>query len=278
MLAVVKCGGGMPVAPLCADVAALVRAGESVCLVHGASADIDRLALRMGVPQRRLTTPDGVTSRYTDTDTLEVVILAHAGARKPHLMATLAAHQVAALGLTGLDAGMLRARRQRALRAEVDGRHLVVRDNHAGQVYAVNAELLRSLLRLGTVPVLSPPALADDGTPVNVNADRVAAHVAAALGADTLILLTSVPGVLAADAGQEPFAVPLATCAVPADGAPPGYARHGMAVKLIAARDALRGRVPKVRISSGLTDRPLRRALSGAGTAVVLAETPAVAS
>src|SRR5207302_241756 len=82
------------------------------------------------------------------------------------------------------------ARRKAAQRALVEGRVVVVRDSHAGLLVGVNARLLHALLDAGFLPVVSPPALADDGGAVNVDADRAAAAVAAALDASTLVLLT----------------------------------------------------------------------------------------
>jgi [amino group carrier protein]-L-2-aminoadipate 6-kinase len=272
---VVKLGGAVDPGQACADVASLARTGHRMVLVHGACADIGRLARRLRVPQRRLVAPDGVTSRYTDAPTLEVAVLALAGARKPSLISALVSEGVAAIGLTGLDAGLVRARRAGALRAMRDGRRVIVRDNHSGRVTAVKAPLLRQLLDLGLVPVLSPPALAEDGRPVNVNADRLAAAVAAALGADALVLVTNAPGVLA-DPGDPRTALP--TYAVPATGPPDAFVGEGMALKLIAAREALRGGVRDVRVTAGTVEHPVRGALAGAGTRITVDELRAVSA
>ncbi|MGH3157616.1 MAG: hypothetical protein ACRDNF_13700, partial [Streptosporangiaceae bacterium] len=92
-IAVIKCGGHASVTPaaLCADLAELTAGGQSVVVVHGGSADIERLGARLNVPMRRLTAPDGVSGRYTDAATLEVVTLALAGAVRPRLVTALLA-------------------------------------------------------------------------------------------------------------------------------------------------------------------------------------------
>jgi acetylglutamate/LysW-gamma-L-alpha-aminoadipate kinase len=279
-ITVVKCGGteGVAIASVCADVAELVRGGHRLVLAHGGSADIERLSARLGVERRTLVAPDGVATRYTDAATLEVVTLALAGSVKPRLVASLVALGVAAVGLTGLDGGLLLARRKRALRAVLDGRLVVVRDNHSGRVVAVNDRVLRALLDAGLLPVVSPPALAEDGSAVNVDADRAAAAVAAAVGATTLVLLTGAPGVLADPADESSV---LEVCPVPAAGRPPHWARGGMALKLVAAREALEGGVHRVLVSDGRVERPLLGALAGAGTRIELeteAEAAAVAT
>nr|BAV57461.1 LysZ [Streptomyces sp. SANK 60404] len=267
-ITVVKCGGNAAVDPLaiCADVAELVRAGRRVVLVHGGSADIDALAGRLGVPMRRLVSPDGVSARHTDPATLEVVHLALTGLAKPRLVGALAASGVQAVGLTGIDGGLLRAKRKTAHRAVVDGRKVLVRDDHSGRVVSVNTALLTALLDAGTVPVVSPPALAEDGRPVNTDADRAAAAVAAALHATSLVLLTGAPGVLA-DPADERSVLPV--CEVPRTGPPP-HVGGGMGLKLIAAREALLGGARQVLIADGRRSEPVRAALAGHATKVAV--------
>lgn len=275
-LTVVKCGGSDTIDPdrVCADIAALRGTGESVLLAHGGAVDIGRLAGELGVPERTLLSPDGLASRYTDAALLDVVQLALAGRVKPRLLTALAAAGVPAVGLTGLDAGLLRARRKAARRAvDADGRVRLVRDDRSGRITSVDPAAPRALLAAGLTPVLSPPATGEDGAPLNVDADRAAAAVAAALGADRLILLTAAPGLLR-DVTDP--ATLLARYPLPADGpldqrAVPA-ASAGMHRKLIAAREALRGGVPVVRIADGRPPAPLSAALAGAGTALTLRE------
>lgn len=265
---VIKCGGHAAVGAdeICRDVAHLARAGRRIVLVHGGSHQIEQLATRLGVPQRTQIAEDGVPARHTDAATLEVVVLALAGVVKPALIGALSREGAQAIGLTGLDGNLLRARRKAPQRATVDGRRMVVRDSRAGTVYRVNTALLNLLLAGGVIPVVSPPAITDDGEPVNVNADRVAAAVAAAVGGE-LIFLTGAAGV---HPDLADGSVVLDSYAVPRAGPPPGIG-GGMALKLVAAREALRAGVAHVRIGDGRRPNPVRATLGGAGTAVVLA-------
>lgn len=266
---VVKIGGGnvADTASIAADVARLTGDGHRVLIVYGGSADIERLARRLGVPQRVLVAPDGITSRYTDQATLEVITLALSGEVAPRLVAAFARQGISAVGLSGLDGGTLRARRKRAHRAVVDGRTVIVRDNHSGVVSDVNVNLLKTLLDAGTVPVVGPPAIDTDGYPVNVNADRAAAAIAVALGAHMLVILTGAPGILR-DATDESSI--MSRCEVVPDEASGPWAEGGMGIKLIAAAAALQGGVRSVRIADGRVDHPVRRALNGEGSEVVL--------
>ncbi|KOV78028.1 [LysW]-aminoadipate kinase [Nocardia sp. NRRL S-836] len=265
---VVKVGGaaGVDATGVCADVAALVHAGRRVVLVHGGSATVNSLADRLGVPQRHLTSASGVTTRHTDAGTLEVLQLALLGQVRPAVLGALGERGVRAVGLSGLDAGLLRAERRTAIRALVDGKRVLVRDDHSGRITSVAGTLLDLLLDNGVTPVISPPAIAEDGRPVNVNADRVAAAVAAELKADTLVFLTAAPGLLR-DPG-DPASL-LSTCALTGDSA--ATVTGGMSVKLIGAREALQSGVRTVLIADGRADSPVSRALDGAGTRITLA-------
>ncbi len=271
---VVKCGGSALVDPfgVCADIAELTAAGHCVVPIGGGSAEIERLAGRLGVPSHHLTSPDGLTARFTDDATLEVVCMALAGVVQPRLVTALLAAGVPAVGLTGVDGGLLRARRRRAQRTLSGGRQVIVRGDRSGRIIAVNLALLTCLIDAGFVPVVSPPVLADDDSVLNADADRVAAAVAGAIGASALLLLTGAPGVLADPA--DPGSV-LPACVVPQDGPPP-QRTGGIGVKLLAARDALMAGVPTVLIAGGDGPRPVLRALGGAGTRVTL-DAPAAA-
>jgi [amino group carrier protein]-L-2-aminoadipate/L-glutamate 6-kinase len=253
-LTVVKFGGSVDPGPMSADVAALLERGQGVIVVHGGAPEISRLAAQLGVPERTLLSPAGVTSRHTDPAMLDVITLAMTGRAKPGLIRSLAAQGVRAVGLTGLDGGLLRARRKPAQRTVADGRMVLVRDDYSGRVVSVATDVLRLLLDGSLTPVVSPPAAGEDGGPLNVDADRAAAAIAAAMGADRLLLLTSAPGLLTdlTDAASV-----LRRCVLPADGPVPHAATGGMHRKLIAAREALLGGVPEVIIGDGRKPRPL---------------------
>jgi acetylglutamate/LysW-gamma-L-alpha-aminoadipate kinase len=151
----------------------------------------------------------------------------------------------------------------------------VIRDDRSGTVERVNAPLLRMLLESGYVPVLSPPALSPDG-PINVDADRASALVASALGADRLVLLTNVPGLLRDPA--DPTTLVQHVRGEAELEAALELAASRMRIKLLAARAALRGGVVRVVIADGRRDRPISRALTGEGTIVVGESKPATES
>jgi [amino group carrier protein]-L-2-aminoadipate 6-kinase len=138
-----------------------------------------------------------------------------------------------------------------------------VSDDRSGTIERVDAELLRGIIALGCVPVVGPPAITADGEVVNVDADRAAARVAGALGADALVLLTNVPGLLRdrSDAASVVRSVPRSgiTAVLP-------YAEGRMRKKVLAAQEALDAGVTRVVIGPSSVDAPVRRALAGEGT------------
>jgi [amino group carrier protein]-L-2-aminoadipate 6-kinase len=261
MTTVVKVGGaaGNSLAPLLDE---LAHRSDYV-LVHGGSDRVDRLGEALGRPADYFTSPSGVVSRRSDPAHLEVVVLGLAGAVQTEIVAALLARGVRAIGLSGVDAGLLIARRKEGSREVVDGKVLRVRDDWSGTIERVDAALLRSLLALGLVPVVGPPAVTERGEVVNVDADRVAAEVAVALGADTLLLLTNVPGLLRQR--DAPASLVRSVARAELDGAL-ALAEGRMRKKVLAARCALEGGVPRIVIGSSQGAGPVARALAGEGT------------
>jgi len=260
---VVKVGGasGNAVDPVLADLASRT----DYVLVHGGSDAVDRLGTALGRPPQYFTSPSGVVSRRSDAAHLEVVVLALAGQVQTELVAALARRGVRALGLSGVDAGLLVARRKVGARAVVDGRVVHLTDDLAGTVERVDGDLLRTILGAGLVPVVGPPALTTDGEIVNVDADGVAAAVAATLGASALVLLTNVPGLLR-DKNDPATLIPRVR-PDEIDGVLP-LAAGRMKKKLLAARDAVRSGVSRVVIASSNGEAPVRDALAGGGTVI----------
>lgn len=266
---VVKIGGadGIPLGQICADVAELATDGVDVLLVHGGSSERDALGEQMGVACPVYTSPDRIESRYTTDAGIDILLLALAGRVKPRLLTELGRLGVSAVGLTGLDGGMLRAVPKPVRRVMVDGRPTILRGDRGGRLVSVDVTLPVLLMRHGYVPVVSPPVAAADGAILNVNADRVAAALAVALGARRLVLLTPAPGVLA-EATDETSLLP--DLDIAATGPLPAYATGGMSLKLIAAREALAGGVEQVIVADGRTTHPLHAALAGSGTTIRL--------
>src|SRR2546423_4078093 len=186
MTLVVKIGGssGATTANIVCEIAKCVAQGERIVVLHGGSDLTNSLSERLGRPARMVTSPGGMVSRYTDSETLRVYAMATAGQINTELVALLQQQGVNALGLAGVDGRLLLARRKAVVRAVTpEGRVQIVRDDYTGQIERVNAELLQQLLAAGYTPVVAPLALSHDGERLNVDGDRAAAAIAVALGA-----------------------------------------------------------------------------------------------
>lgn len=264
---VIKVGGaaGVDITSVLADVAGLVREGRRLVLVHGASAAADALAARAGVAVRRITSPSGHVSRYTDPPMLDIFVAAAAGQVNTALVAALQRLDCNALGLSGVDGRLLVARRKEAVRSIVDGRQRIIRDDYTGQLVAADAGLLGLMLASGYIPVVAPLALGANGEPLNVDGDRAAALIAGAAGASTLVILSNVPGLLA----SFPDEASLIRHVEPAQlDAVEGFAQGRMKKKLLAAREALAAGVRSVILADSRRPNPLRSALAGQGTVI----------
>ncbi|PWH18627.1 MAG: acetylglutamate kinase [Anaerolineae bacterium] len=264
---VIKLGGteGVDFQAICHDVVGLLAEGHRLVLVHGGSAEATALGEALGYPPRFITSPSGHTSRYTDRRTLEIFAMAVNGKVNTFLVEQLQALGVNALGLSGLDGRLLLAERKESVISVENGRRRIIRDDFSGKIEQVNTELLRSLLAAAYTPVVAPLALSHQGEALNVDADRAAAMIAAALGADTLILLTAAPGLLRHFPDVQTLIPQLKLSQI--DQALQA-AQGRMKKKVLGAQEALQGGVQRVLIADGRVDAPIRRALQGEGTAI----------
>ena len=266
-ITVVKLGGteGVDFAAICADVASLQQTGHKLVLVHGGSAEANALGIALGTPPKFITSPSGFTSRYTDRQTLEVFLMAVNGKVNSLLVEQLQHLGVNAFGLSGLDGRLITAARKDSVQSVENGKRKIIRDDFTGKIEAVNAGLLSNLLDAGLLPVIAPVAVSPAGEALNVDADRAAAMVAAALKAETLLLLTAVPGLLEKFPDETTLIHALSQSKLEAALE---LAQGRMKKKVLGAQEALAGGVGRVIISDGRTASPICAALNGAGTVI----------
>ncbi|MBN1201984.1 MAG: [LysW]-aminoadipate kinase [Anaerolineae bacterium] len=259
---VLKLGGnaGIDAVPVLRNLAGRIRAGERWVLVHGASAAATALAEQTNMPVQMLVSPGGHTSRYTDARMIDIYSAAAASVNQ-QIAATLASFGVYAAGLAGPTA--INARRKTAIRAIRNGRTVVIRDDYSGTITGVNGDLLRALLDAGQTPVIAPVALGENFERLNVDGDLVAAEVARELDAETLVILSNVPGLLRDinDPASVVRQFPLAEL-----DAYESLAQGRMKKKLLAAQSA--GAAQAI-LAGAAGDSPLDAALDGGGTHIV---------
>jgi len=170
------------------QVGILHQVGIKVVLIHGGGPQSTALATALGLDT---TFVDG--RRVTDGPSLDVATMVLNGQINTRILAACRDLQIPAVGISGVDAGLIRAHRrppvERAGGAAVDY-------GFVGDIDAVDADILRKQLDNGLMPVVSPLSCDESGTVLNINADTVAAAIAAELDAEKLILTTGAPGIL----------------------------------------------------------------------------------
>lgn len=263
-LIVIKLGGAADVshAEALRDCVHIRNGGTSVILVHGGSAETNRLGHDVGHPPRMITSPSGHESRHTDRRTLDLFTMATALVNR-RIVGELHVLGCRAMGLSGLDGGLMRGERKPAIRSAQNGRVRVIRDDWSGRITSVNGALCRDLLGLGLLPVIAPLAMTDGGIPLNVDGDRAAAAIACAVQADALILLTGANGLYRAFPDPE---TRIGEATLSDYDELERCAEGRMKRKVLSARDAIQGGVPEVMIGAASVDRPVYAALQGAGT------------
>jgi len=249
---VVKLGGAAATHPVAmrnvaTQVAALRAEGTRVVLVHGGGPQLTTLSERLGIGG---TFVQG--RRVTDAAQIEAAKMAFAGQAGTDLAAALNAAGLPAVSLSGVSAGLVQAKRRAPHPVDY---------GFVGDVTNVNTLVLTALLDAGLVPLVASLASTADGTVLNVNADTIAARIAAALSADSLFLLTDA-GAVYERLGDETTRIPSTTLADL--GKVASGASGGMLPKLSAVSVALEAGVERVHIAGFV--RPDALATARAGT------------
>jgi [amino group carrier protein]-L-2-aminoadipate 6-kinase len=266
---VVKIGGtnGVNFEAVCADVAEKVKNGTPMIVVHGGSGETNAVSEKLGHPPQFVTSPSGFSSRYTDRETLEIFAMVTTGKINTLIVERLQQLGVNAFGLSGVDGRLMEAHRKEAIRI-IDpgtGRPRMLRDDYTGKIEKVNGALLQMLMDAGYTPVIAPLAISTEGVAVNVDADRAAAMVAGAAHADSLIILTAVPGLMRAFPDESTLIPHIDKTKVEASLE---FAEGRMKKKVLGASEALALGVRQVVFADGRIEHPLTGALAGKGTVI----------
>ena len=259
-LTVVKIGGGVGIDPrgICTDVA---NGSRPVVVVHGASDRANRLIEGAGLQPQFLTSPSGHVSRYTNPNVRDIFVQA-AHQVNEEIVSILRGLGAAATGLTG-ERCCLIADRKQVLRAVVNGRTKVVRDDYSGRIEDLDKNLLMSILANGHIPVVPPLAHSEADGLLNVDGDRAAAYIAAALGAESLLIFSNVPGLMRHYPHENSLVPQVSRDQL--DRAL-SWAQGPMRRKVLSVQQALDAGVRAVALADARHEHPLLRAISGEGT------------
>lgn len=267
---VVKLGGsaGIDPRPTLDDLAALTKTGP-VVFIHGANAMMDEMSRKLGREPRLVLSKSGQVSRFTDYETMDLMLAVYAGMVNKRLVEGLQARGVNAVGLSALDGGIARGPRKDTLRAIEDGKPKVLRGDYAGGIEQIDTRLIHLLLDNGYLPVLTPPALSYAGEAVNVDGDKLSLRLAIALEADTLVILSNTPGLLR-DINDPNSLITEIDVADPTSVDAAMTAAGGrMKKKVQAGCDAVAAGIGRVVFANARVEQPVQRALAGEGTVLL---------
>jgi acetylglutamate kinase len=244
---VVKAGGGVfgdaeSTRQLVEQIAILHYFGVRVIMVHGGGPQLTELSDALGVPTRMV---EG--RRITDAKAIDVTSMVLNGLINTRILGICREVNIDAVGISGVDAGLIRAHKRAPVRMETNGE--MVDFGFVGDVDSVDTNVLRKLLDNGLMPVVSPLSADENGVLLNINADTVAAAIGAALAAEKLILCTGAPGILGnvEDAGSLISYTDVRGLKRLREE---GRIADGMLPKAKAIEDAIRGGVRRVHVVS----------------------------
>ena len=271
---VIKASGGVfgdvdSTRTLIEQVAILHQVGIRVVLVHGGGPQLSQIQEKLGITPRLV-----AGRRVTDEKSMEVTSMVLNGLVNTQILGMCREFDIAAVGVSGVDAGLVRAHKRPPVQVEGE----TVDYGFVGDIDLIDAKVLQQLLDDGLMPVVSPVSADDKGTLLNINADTVAAGIGAALKAEKLMLCTGAPGIM--ESLEDPRSVisytDLAGLKKLKDQ---GSLKDGMLPKAKAIEEAIRGGVRRVHvISYKSTDSILAEVFTNEGTGTLVVENISVLS
>lgn len=219
--------------------------GINPVIVHGGGPQIGRMLDQLGICSEFR---EGL--RVTDQATMDVVEMVLVGKVNKEIVNLMNLNGGKAVGLSGKDGRIIRARRLEMAVAKKDAPPEIIDLGKVGEVVGIDVSLIRTLEREGFIPILAPVGVDDEGETYNINADSVAGAVAEALGAKKLILLTDVPGVL----DEKGELVSSLNEVQAMEAMERGVFTGGMIPKIKCCLEAVEGGVEKAHILDGRTE------------------------
>lgn len=241
----------------------LSKLNEKVVFVHGGGDIVSEYSKRMGVEPVFVTSPEGIRSRYTSKEELEVFIMVMNLINK-RIVTGLVSKGKKAIGITGADGpSVIAQRKKKIVIVDERGRKRIIEGGYTGKITSVNSDYIVSLFSSVDSVIVAPLAVdLEENTLLNVDGDQMAFSIAKALKAESLVFLTDVEGVLFEGKVVPKMSVTEAKEMSKKVGA-------GMNRKILMAAEAVESGVGKVIISSGKIEDSINNALKGNGTVIV---------
>jgi len=229
---------------------------QGVIIVHGGGKEVTKVSEQLGKEPKFVTSPSGIKSRYTDKETAEIFTMVMSGSINKKIVRMLQKNGINAVGFSGVDAKTIQAeRKKKLLIVNEKGRKQAIDGGYTGKISKVNAPFILSLLDQGLTPVISPIAISEEYDFLNVDGDRAAAYVAAAVKSDKVLFVTNVDGLLMDDKLVPKLSLAEAKEIRTKVG-------PGMEKKILAATEALDMGVKEVIIANGQKENPISSAIA----------------
>lgn len=255
---VIKIGGGETI-NIDAIIKDLKTLTDPYVIIHGGNFMMDTIVEKFGIENVMLTSQNGQKSRYTDQKIIDCMLLAYSGYMNKTIVFKCQKEGINAIGLSGLDGKLILGTRHKAFLAMQNGVKKIVRDDMTGTVEKVNVPLVKSLIKNGYIPVITPPVMTFNNEIINVDGDKIAFHVATALKAKTLLFFIEKEGFLKDMNIKKSLITNIKKENIDSLLI---HAQGRMKKKLLVAKWALSDGVKKVYISDGRIQNPIKVALS----------------
>jgi acetylglutamate/LysW-gamma-L-alpha-aminoadipate kinase len=242
---------------------AKIAKSRDVILVHGASEIRDEIASNMDHPTEEIVSPSGVTSVFTDQESLKIFMMAYPGLVNKTIVAKLQSYGVNAVGLSGVD-GKIWEGKWKSKVLEKKGDKVFMREgNLTGNVQKINSGLLETLLQNGYMPVLCPPAISFDNQIINTDNDMAIATMTEFLDVDELVSLFAAKGLMK-DLEDETSLIKEVKLSEIEDYYK--YTKGTMKKKIMGAKRCLENGVRKIYWGDARNNEPVSKAMDGEGT------------
>lgn len=246
------------------DIVLMKYIGINPVVVHGGGPQIGQMLKRLGIKS-----DFRAGMRVTDSETMDIVEMVLAGKINKEIVSFINRHGGQAIGLSGKDGQLIEARKMHVYQYQGDDAPPEIIDiGLVGEVQRVNVSILQTFARSNFIPVIAPVGVGEKGESYNINADLVAGAIAGALGAQKLVLMTDVPGIL----DKQGELITSMTIADAADAIQDETLQGGMIPKVQCAVDALQQGAEKVHIIDGRVPHALLLEIftdAGIGTEIV---------
>ena len=267
---IVKLGGSEGIDPAATldDITELSKS-EKVVFIHGGNSTLDTFIRAFGREPRLVQNKAGQVSRFTDAETMDLMLAVYAGLQNKRLVEGFQQRGINAVGLAALDGRIASGPRKDTIRAIEDGKSKILRGDYAGSIKQIDPTLISLLTDNGYLPVLTPPAISDDGEAINVDGDKLALQLAIELQADALVILSNTKGLLKDVDDPDSLITEIDVSSEESIEAAMNAAAGRMKKKVQAGCDAVNAGIGKVVFANANTDKPVSQALAGQGTVLL---------